>query len=188
MGAIKLLKLKKMCLSIISICLLIFFLRITVDPHFYCSSFFFSFDDMPKILLPRTPNVSSIDECFHFYEKQQSKERMELNVSDVEVIDYYAKSTDVAIGGAWKPKDCSSKYHVNIIVPYRQREEQLRVFLHYFHRFLQLQQIDYRIIIVEQSAQKKFNRGKLFNVGFVEAQKRFPSDCYIFHDVISIKS
>ena len=37
-----------------------------------------------------------------------------------------------------------------IIVPYRGREEHLQLFIHYIHPFLQKQQVDYRIFIVEQ--------------------------------------
>ena len=194
MGARKLLKriarkfsscpLKKKTLAIpISFFLFLFF---TVDVHYFCSLSFFSFHEMPNILLPlSSTDFPPTNACFHFYERQHSNERLELitNVSAVELRDTYSGSS-VSVGGAWKPTECISKYRVNIIIPYRQREEQLRVFLHYFHHFLQLQQISYRIVVVEQSMEKEFNRGKLFNVGFTEAQKHFPSDCYIFHDVL----
>nr|SVE75555.1 EOG090X0MWD [Daphnia dolichocephala] len=93
------------------------------------------------------------------------------------------KQSNIWAGGAWAPTDCTSKYRVNIVIPYRARQEQLRAFLHYFHRYLQSQEIAYQIIVIEQSQEGEFNRGKLFNIGFVESQKRFPSDCYIFHDV-----
>nr|CAG4650683.1 EOG090X0MWD [Sida crystallina] len=45
------------------------------------------------------------------------------------------------------------------------------------------QEIEYRITVVEQKDLKPFNRAALFNVGFVEMEKRHPADCYIFHDV-----
>nr|CAG4638650.1 EOG090X0AZ6 [Cyclestheria hislopi] len=57
------------------------------------------------------------------------------------------------------------------------------IFLHHLHQFLQRQEIGYRITIVEQVAGKDFNRAKLFNIGFIELERRFPTDCYIFHDV-----
>ena len=67
---------------------------------------------------------------------------------------------------------------------YRDREDHLQVFLHHLHPILQRQQLDYRIFIVEQSREERFNRGTLLNVGFVEALKT--SDdfrCFVFHDV-----
>lgn len=161
------------------------FLSLKVD--IMCSFSFLSFREMSDNLVTREPRqVSPFGNfCFHVYEKKLSNERVELNlnVSDLELTSFIGELKSIAIGGAWAPAKCLSKYHVNIVIPYRQRQEQLRVFFHYFHRYLPLQEIAYRIIVVEQSAGNKFNRGKLFNIGFAESQKRFPSDCYIFHDV-----
>lgn len=175
---------KKVCLAILPLLTLPTVLFFTFNIHYLCSLLFFSFDEMPKYLLPRQTYDSSFYNgvCSHVYETQNSKKKitLNLNVSDVEL---NTLAQEVVIGGKWAPT-CWSKYRVNIIVPYRQRPQQLRTFLYYIHRFLQLQEIDYHIFIVEQSKEEEFNRGKLFNVGFVEAQKRFPSDCYIFHDVI----
>lgn len=63
-----------------------------------------------------------------------------------------------------------------IVVPYRDRQAQLDVFIQHmqtFHKGIDL-------CIVEQTNEKPFNRGKLLNIGFLENQlyKR-----YIFHDV-----
>ena len=41
-------------------------------------------------------------------------------------------------------------YQVAIIVPYRNRTEQLRIFLRFMHPFLQRQELLYRIFVVEQ--------------------------------------
>lgn len=179
---------KKACLSILGLFfLLIIALFFTFNIYYLCSLSFSSFDEMPKRLLPRVAHNRSFynEVCSHIYETHRSNERimLNLNVSDFEL---NAIVQEVSIGGNWTPSNCWSKYRVNIIIPYRNRPEQLRVFLHYIHRYLQLQEIDYRILVVEQSTEKEFNRGKLFNIGFVEAQKRFPSDCYIFHDVIIV--
>lgn len=91
---------------------------------------------------------------------------------------------------------------VAIIVPYRDihatqhRAKHLQQFIPYMHEFLQKQVkkgtlVDYHIYIVEQSNDnRKFNRGKLLNIGFDIARKnkcRNPSDpkhdVFIFHDV-----
>lgn len=180
---------KKMCLCVTVLFfffLICFFFEFNI--RFLCSLSFISFHDIPNHLLLRESGSqpSNGNFCFHRYERQLSLEGIELNlnISDIVLKTFTNSSKNITIGGASKPVDCFSKYRVNIVVPYRRRPEQLRVFLHYLHRYLQLQEIDYRIIVVEQSPEMQFNRGKLFNVGFVESQKRFPSDCYIFHDVI----
>jgi hypothetical protein len=86
-------------------------------------------------------------------------------------------------GGHSQPANCRSRHRVAIIVPYRDRETHLRVFLHNLHAMLKKQQLDYAIFIVEQIANQTFNRAKLMNVGFVEANKFYNWQCYIFHDV-----
>ncbi len=54
-------------------------------------------------------------------------------------------------GGRYHPPDCQAHYKVAIIIPYRKREEHLQVFIQHMHPFLQRQQIDYGIFVVEQS-------------------------------------
>lgn len=51
------------------------------------------------------------------------------------------------------------------------------------HPFLQKQQLDYGIYIVEQAPGSEFNRAMLMNIGFVEASKLYDYQCYVFHDV-----
>ncbi|CAD6186318.1 unnamed protein product [Caenorhabditis auriculariae] len=86
-------------------------------------------------------------------------------------------------GGHGKPTNCLARHKVAIIVPYRDRESQLRILLHNLHTLLEKQQMEYGIFIIEQVADQTFNRGKLMNVGYAEASKMFPWQCYIFHDV-----
>ena len=150
----------------------IFLLLLSINVTFFLSPIYIPFKDV----LP-TPSINSSGTlyCSHFYVNQKSNERISLKANVSELSHF---------GGAWKPLDCVSKFRVNLIVPYRNRSRHLSEFLHYFHRFLVLQEMDYRIFVVEQTATRSFNRGKLFNIGFVEAQKRFPAECYIFHDVI----
>lgn len=67
-----------------------------------------------------------------------------------------------------------------IVVPYRDRAEHLAIFekamLAYDYG------VDFHIYIVEQHGNGKFNRGKLCNVGFLEAEK-LGFTHVIFHDV-----
>uniref|UniRef100_A0A1A9ZPC3 Beta-1,4-N-acetylgalactosaminyltransferase n=1 Tax=Glossina pallidipes TaxID=7398 RepID=A0A1A9ZPC3_GLOPL len=86
-------------------------------------------------------------------------------------------------GGAFKPKDCNAKHHVAIVVPFRDRYAHLSIFLRNMHPFLMKQNITYRIFIIEQTNGQSFNRAALMNVGFLEAMKLYPWDCFIFHDV-----
>lgn len=127
---------------------------------------------MSTLLYPSHNQSLQTEMCDHLYEKHRTQNELE-----------WQSLKDVSIGGYWTPSHCRSKYRINIIVPFRQREEQLKAFSSYIHPFLQLQEIEYRLVVVEQDSEKDFNRGKLFNIGFTEAQKRFPADCYIFHDV-----
>lgn len=73
---------------------------------------------------------------------------------------------------------------VAVVVPYRDRELQLEVFLSYMHTFLHNQNLNYTIIVVEQLSNSKFNRAKLLNVGYLHVLSRLPDcPCFIFHDV-----
>ena len=50
-----------------------------------------------------------------------------------------------------------------IIVPYRDREEQLNTFVPHMHEFLKDKGVEYDIFIAEQSDDRPFNYGKLCN-------------------------
>lgn len=68
-----------------------------------------------------------------------------------------------------------------IVVPYRNRQEHLEQFIPAITKTLNEQQIDFKIIVVEQEEGKPFNRAKLLNVGFAYTGGKF--DYYCFHDV-----
>lgn len=86
-------------------------------------------------------------------------------------------------GGYYKPKDCASRSRVAVISVCRGREEQIPIFLKNLHPFLMRQQLEYQVFIVFQTHGYWFNRGALFNVGFLEALKVQQWDCFIFHDI-----
>ena len=87
------------------------------------------------------------------------------------------------MGGVWRPSNCSSFHEVALVVPYRNRETQLAVFLRHLHPVLNKQQLDYRVYIVNQTDTNTFNRAMLMNVGFQEAMQDRNWTCVIFHDV-----
>lgn len=53
-------------------------------------------------------------------------------------------------GGSWRPPDCTPRHTVAIVIPYRDRWEQLMTLLYTLHPLLQRQQLQYRIFVVEQ--------------------------------------
>ena len=65
----------------------------------------------------------------------------------------------------------TSKSDILIIIPLRNREKQLNNYLEKVIPILKKQNIDYKIIIVDQTHKKEFNRGKLLNIGFLEGIK-----------------
>ena len=52
--------------------------------------------------------------------------------------------------GFWTPRHCIARERVALIVPFRDREQHLRIFLNVLHPLLQRQQIEYTIFLVEQ--------------------------------------
>merc|ERR1719394_1134206 len=74
-------------------------------------------------------------------------------------------------GGLFSPHDCRSRHRVAIVIPYRNREEHLKIFLHNLHPFLMRQQLDYGIYVIDQALPGRFNRAMLMNIGYVEAMK-----------------
>lgn len=105
--------------------------------------------------------------------------------SDLKKIESKLKHLPIEKGGLSSPKECISRYKVAIIVPYRNRETNLKIFLRHMHPFLIKQQLDYGIYLVEPIQNITFNRGLLMNIGFVESLRLTNSkwDCFIFHDV-----
>jgi hypothetical protein len=71
---------------------------------------------------------------------------------------------------------------LGVIVPYRDREEHLIIFKKHITEYLTKKEIPFELIIIEQSDDKPFNRGKLLNIGFLEAE-RLGCNYVAFHDV-----
>eukprot|EP00794_Sanderia_malayensis_P017259 gene17259-18984_t len=89
----------------------------------------------------------------------------------------------VNTGGWWKPKHCTSRAKVAIMIPFRNREQQLKIFLQHMHPILQRQLLDYRVFVIEQVGTTQFNKGAIYNIGFRQTLNVSDYDCYIFHDV-----
>lgn len=74
------------------------------------------------------------------------------------------------------------KHKLGIIVPFRNRHEQLSIFQSEIIEYLSDKDIDYNIIVIEQDDEKQFNRGSLLNIGFKYAEE-LSCDYVVFHDV-----
>lgn len=70
----------------------------------------------------------------------------------------------VELGGSYKPVDCNPNHAIAVIVPHRNRDLHLHLFLHYLHPFLQRQQLDYTIFIVEQAGTLGFDFETMTNL------------------------
>ncbi|XP_025096748.1 beta-1,4-N-acetylgalactosaminyltransferase bre-4-like isoform X1 [Pomacea canaliculata] len=86
-------------------------------------------------------------------------------------------------GGHFHPPDCRARSRVAVVIPYRDREQHLRILVHNLHPMLMRQQLDYAIIVVELALPTEFNRAMLMNIGAVEALGLWDFQCFIFHDV-----
>ena len=68
---------------------------------------------------------------------------------------------------------------LGIVVPYRNRPNQLSQFKQALKDFIST---PYHLIVVEQTDNKEFNRGKLLNIGFLKAEE-LGCDYVVFHDI-----
>ena len=113
--------------------------------------------------------------------------RIPINLNDTNDNELIAllKSLMIEPGGTWRPNTCVARHRVAIIVPYRNRPENLKTFIRHMHPFLRKQQLDYGIYIVEPLEELTFNRGLLMNIGYLEALKLNEPQwqCFMFHDV-----
>lgn len=73
------------------------------------------------------------------------------------------------------------KKKLAIIVPFRERFEELLHFVPYMHKFLSNQKISHHIFIINQIDRYRFNRASLINVGFLFTKDEFDYIC--MHDV-----
>ncbi|CAF2320968.1 unnamed protein product [Rotaria sp. Silwood2] len=105
--------------------------------------------------------------------------------SKMEWKDIEQRIEHVQTGGIYSPSDCTPRQHLAIIIPFRNREYQLKILLHHLHPFLQRQKRSYRIFVVEQFGNGTFNKGLIMNIAFNHASKISAPifDCFMFHDV-----
>ncbi|XP_026744790.1 beta-1,4-galactosyltransferase 4-like isoform X3 [Trichoplusia ni] len=131
-------------------------------------------DDSPKYFLSDTPTCQTNNTYFG---------RIIVNKQEPTLDLVARENPHVKTGGYYNPAHCRARYRVAVVVPYRDRKEHLAVLLRYIHPLLQKQLLEYRIFVVEQYGNEKFNKGTLYNIAFLESQRFGSWDCLIFHDV-----
>ena len=117
------------------------------------------------------------------------------------------------LGGSFSPSRCLPTTRVAVLLPFRDREAHLATFLRKMHPFLQVlffdwikvtslclqvQGIQYTLVVLNQTGSAPFMRGLLFNAGsnFSPSYRRYfpgvseavrhitPSpDCFVLHDI-----
>lgn len=80
-----------------------------------------------------------------------------------------------------KHKKFSSKHNLAVLVPFRDRFEELLEFAPYMHNFLNKQRINHEIFILNQVDTFRFNRASLINVGYLQTKVNY--DYIAMHDV-----
>ncbi|XP_077466313.1 beta-1,4-galactosyltransferase 7 [Stigmatopora argus] len=68
-----------------------------------------------------------------------------------------------------------------LVVPFRERFEELLVFVPFMHTFLNQKKIAHQILIINQMDRHRFNRASLINVGYLESDN--DTDYLAMHDV-----
>ncbi|XP_029475526.1 beta-1,4-galactosyltransferase 7 isoform X2 [Rhinatrema bivittatum] len=80
------------------------------------------------------------------------------------------------------PEPLSGAAHrLAVLVPFRERFDELLSFVPHMHHFLQQQKIQHRILILNQADHFRFNRASLINAGFKESGN--DTDYIVMHDV-----
>lgn len=122
---------------------------------------------------------------YQFIKKKGTRIKVSNEAKSFTVIKNDLSGYNIQSGGMSKPEDCVANVKVALIIPYRDREENLKIFLNHMHPFLKKQQLDYGIFLVEPLKNLQFNRALLMNIGFLESLKITKDhwDCFIFHDV-----
>ena len=92
-------------------------------------------------------------------------------------------NSDLENGGKWEPKDCKARFKLAVIIPHRDRYENLGRLILNLHHFLKRQKMYYKIYVTEPEMNLEYNKGLSMNAAYIEALKEDNWDCFLFHDV-----
>lgn len=92
----------------------------------------------------------------------ETKVSISLRPYELSEIEAELKPLGLKEGGYFVPSKCKARNRVAIIVPYRYRDRNMKVFIRHMHKFLSDQLIEYGIYLVEPvNSRLTFNRGKI---------------------------
>lgn len=100
-----------------------------------------------------------------------------------ELIENRLKSLNLPLNNGQQIIHHNNPIKLAIVIPYRDRDTNLKLFLEYMHLFLADQNVNYGIYLTQPMDELKFNRALLMNIGFSEAMKEEKWNCIIFHDI-----
>ncbi|KAI5694100.1 hypothetical protein M8J75_010680 [Diaphorina citri] len=89
-----------------------------------------------------------------------------------------------SVGGSLLSQSTLHDQHeLCLIIPFRDRFDELLIFLMHMKVFLERQNIVYHVYVVNQVDSYRFNRGSLINVGFLYIRENTHCDFIAMHDV-----
>ena len=131
-----------------------FQIKINLESSYFDTNYFKALNQTPKLydLTHLIDNSNStLNLCKYIPDNLNGRVRIDKSEIDEKSLELkYAKQFPNFNGGHWKPLSCQSRYKVAIVVPYRDRYPHLKSFLNHMHSFLQKQQLDYAIYIIEE--------------------------------------
>ena len=102
-------------------------------------------------VIPQTEGTFNVLKCPE--KSPQLRERIaDINVNNT-ILDLTLSEEfggEVMKGGTWRPLNCTARKKVAFLIPFRNRTEQLNVFLNHMHSVFQRQQLNYRVFVIEQ--------------------------------------
>ena len=126
---------------------------------------------------------------FFFLRKRQKgfKTPLDLNIFSLKTIETSLSQlleNYTVENGIWRPKHCRAQFKIAILIAYRDRPDNLKVFLGNMHTFLTNQSLHYGIYLIEPMPYLRWNKGNLYNAGYMEALKDYGEwDCFFLHDI-----
>lgn len=70
-----------------------------------------------------------------------------------------------------------------VIIPYRNRENNKKIFIPYINEYLTSKNFSFDIFLIEQKDTKAFNRAKLLNVGYSISSQKDQYESIVMHDI-----
>ena len=81
--------------------------------------------------------------------KNRLKGKLKIDLEPLSWARLEAENVNNSLGGRFEP-NCTARHKVAILIPYRDRDKELRILLHHLHPILQRQHLTYGIFVIEQ--------------------------------------